>query len=110
MKLFDSTRMNESYKWLSWKISQEGTYLTVMPENIPEKWDINEIKNTLVKNKIVAFDIAKIEKVIKMASGQTERIGDPFEVFEENKRRYLYLQVTPAQVSFSINVGILQTE
>jgi uncharacterized protein (DUF342 family) len=102
--------MNESYKWLSWKISQEGTYLTVMPENIPEKWDIDEIKNTLVKNKIVTFDIAKIEKVIKMASGQTERIGDPFEIFEENKRRYLYLQVTPAQVSFSINAGILQTE
>jgi uncharacterized protein (DUF342 family) len=110
MKLFDSTRMNESYKWLSWKISQEGTYLTVIPENIPEKWDIDEIRRTLVKNKIVSFDIAKIEKVIKMASGQTEHIGEPFEVFEESKRRYIYLQVTPAQVIFSINVGILETD
>ncbi|MDR2554724.1 MAG: FapA family protein [Fibromonadaceae bacterium] len=110
MKLFDNANMDESLKWLIWKISPEGTYLAVLPEFIPENWDIKEIKKTLLKNKILNFDIAKIEAVIKDASGQVEKIGPPFELFEENKRRYLHLQVTPMQVRFSIDPSILKTD
>jgi uncharacterized protein (DUF342 family) len=106
MELFDNADM----KWLIWKISPESTYLAVAPELIPENWDINEIKNTLLKNKILNFDIAKIEAVVKNASGKVEKIGPAFELFEENKRRYLHLQVTPMQVRFSIDSAILKTD
>ena len=100
----------EGHRWLLWKILPEGTYLTVMPELVPAKWDINEIRNTLIKNRIIDFDIARIESVIKAASGKMEYIGGPFELFEEGKRKYLYLQVTPMQVRFSVNVEILRTD
>ncbi|MCL1957171.1 MAG: hypothetical protein FWF63_07600, partial [Fibromonadales bacterium] len=109
MEFSDSANINESLKWLSWRISPEGTFLTVVRELVPEKWDIKEIKKTLLINKVVNFDIAKIEKTIKAMSGNPERIGPPFELFEEGKRKYLHLQVTPIQARFSINTGILQT-
>jgi len=104
-----SASINESYKWLSWRISPEGTFLTVTRGYVPENWDIKEIKRTLLINKVVNFDIAKIESTIKAQTGKPELIGPPFESFEEGKRKYLYLQVTPMQVRFSINPGILQT-
>jgi len=104
-----SASINESFKWLSWRISPEGTFLTVARGYVPENWDIKEIKRTLLIHKVVNFDIAKIESTIKAQTGKPELIGPPFESFEEGKRRYLYLQVTPMQVRFSINVGILQT-
>jgi len=106
MELLD----NADIKWLIWKISPEGTYLVVVPELIPKDWNIKEIKSTLLKNKVLNFDIAKIEEVIKKASGQVEKIGPAFELFDENKRRYLHLQVTPMQVSFSIDSAILKTD
>jgi uncharacterized protein (DUF342 family) len=110
MKLFDNASMDESLKWLIWKISPEGTYLAVMPEFIPDNWNIKEIKKTLLKNKVLNFDIAKIEAVIKNATGKAEKIGPPFELFEEGKRRYLRLQATPMQVSFFIEPSILKTD
>jgi len=109
MALLDNINIDDN-KWLSWKISPEGTYLTVVPGLVPAKWDINEIKRTLVKNKIINFDIAKIERAIKRASGQTELIGPPFEPFKEGKRKYLHLQVTPIQVRFAMDVSILRTD
>ncbi len=109
MELSSSANINESYNWLSWRISPEGTFLTVVRELAPEKWDIKEIKKTLLINKVVNFDIAKIESTIKAMSGNPERIGPPFELFEEGKRKYLHLHVTPIQARFSINTGILQT-
>jgi len=84
--------------------------LAVMPEFIPNNWNIKEIKKILLKNKVLNFDIAKIEAVIKNASGKVERIGPPFELFEEGKRKYLRLQVTPMQVSFSIDTSILKSD
>jgi len=109
MELTDSANINENYKWLSWRISPEGTFLTVVRELVPENWNIKEIKKTLLINKVVNFDIAKIESTIKAMSGNEERIGPPFELFEEGKRKYLHLHVTPIQARFSINTGILQT-
>jgi len=109
MELSGNVNINESHKWLSWRISPEGTFLTVVKELVPEKWDIKEIKKTLLINKVVNFDIAKIESTIKAMSGNPERIGPPFELFEEGKRKYLHLHVTPTQVRFSIDVSILQT-
>jgi len=106
MELLDSANM----KWLIWKVSPEGTYLVAVPELIPKNWNIDEIKNSMLKNKILNFDIAKIEAVIKNASGLVEKIGPAFELFNENKRNYLHLQVTPMQVSFSIDSAILKTE
>jgi uncharacterized protein (DUF342 family) len=106
----DNLSINERYKWLLWKISSEGTFLTANPELIPQGWDINEIKKTLMENKVINFDIAKIENTIKAASGQMELVGQPFEHFEEAKRRYLHLQVTPIQVRFAIDVAILRTD
>ncbi len=100
----------EGPRWLLWKILPEGTYLTVIPELVPEKWDINEIRKTLVKNKVIDFDIARIESVIKAASGTMEYIGGPLELFEEGKRRYMYLHVTPMQARFSINMEVLKTD
>jgi len=100
----------EDHRWLSWKVSPQGAYLTVIPELVPAKWDINEIRKTLIKNRVINFDIAKIENTIKRASGQMELIGPPFELFEEGKRRYLLLQVTPMQVRFAIDVSILRTD
>jgi len=108
MEFINNVNM-DSLKWLIWKISPEGTYLTVMPELIPKNWNINEIKNTLLKNNILNFDIAKIETVIKNASGKEEKIGTPFEIFDENKREYLHIQVTPMQVRFSIDSAVLKT-
>jgi uncharacterized protein (DUF342 family) len=108
MALLDHTNINESHLWLSWRISPDGTFLTVLQEHIPERWDIKEIRKTLLKNKVLVFDIAKIESVIRSASGQEERIGDPFELFQESKRKYMYIQATPAQVRFSIHASVLQ--
>ena len=110
MAISEDINFNESYTWLEWKISPEGTYLTVIPEFIPEKWDIHEIKNTLLKHKVLNFNISKIAAVIKAASGKSERIGDAFEIFNENKRKFMLLQVTPMQVLFSIDSNILTTE
>jgi uncharacterized protein (DUF342 family) len=104
-----STSINKSHEWLSWKISPEGTFLTVSRELVPKNWDIKEIKKTLMTHKIVNFDIAKIESTIKAMSGESERIGPPFEAFEEGKRKYIHMQVTPMQVRFSIDSSILQT-
>jgi len=109
MEFSNSTSINETQKWLSWRIAPEGTFLTVIKEFVPEKWDIKEIKRTLLVNKILNFDIAKIERTIKAMSGNSERIGPPFETFEDGKRKYLRLQVTPMQARFSIDTGILQT-
>jgi len=109
MNFLNGINMDESLKWLSWKILKDGTYLAVTPEYIPKNWNIDEIKEILVKNKVLNFDIAKIEAAIKAASGQIERIGPQFELFEEGKRKYLSLQVTPIQVRFAINISILQT-
>jgi len=109
MEFFNSVNINESYKWLSWRISPEGTFLTVARGFVPENWDIKEIKKTLLINKIINFDIAKIESTIKAMSGKPERIGPPFESFDEGKRKYMSLQVTPMQVRFSINAEILRT-
>jgi uncharacterized protein (DUF342 family) len=109
MGFSNSANINESYKWLSWRISPDGTFLTVAREFVPENWDIKEIKKTLLINKVVNFDIAKIESTIKAMSGKPERIGTPFELFEEGKRKYLHLQVTPMQARFSIDASILQT-
>ena len=109
MELPGSANINESDKWLSWRISPEGTFLTVVRELVPENPDIKEIKKTLLINKVVNFDIEKIENTIKEMSGKSERVGPPFELFEEGKRKYLHLQVTPMQARFSIDVGILQT-
>ncbi|MDR2584029.1 MAG: FapA family protein [Fibromonadaceae bacterium] len=109
MELLGSTNINESLKWLSWRISPEGTFLTVVRDLVPENWNIKEIKKTLLINRVVNFDIAKIESTIKAMSGNPERIGPPFELFEEGKRKYLHLHVTPIQARFSINTGILQT-
>ena len=103
------TDIQESHKWLSWKISPEGTYLKVMPESVPKSWDIKEIRKTLLKNEVMNFDISKIEKVIKSASGEMELVGPSFEFFEKEKRKYLHLQATPIQARFSIDVGILAT-
>jgi len=100
----------EEFKWLLWKITQDGTYLTVVPEFAPKDFKIKEIKNTLIKNKIVNFDIEKIEETIRAATGNSELIGKPLELFEEGKRRYLRLHVTPMQVSFSIDTSILETD
>ena len=109
MDIPDSANINESNKWLSWRISPEGTFLTVVRELVPENPDIKEIKKTLLINKVVNFDIEKIENAIKARSGKSERVGPPFELFEEGKRKYLHLQVTPMQARFSIDTGILQT-
>jgi len=109
MELSGSENINENHKWLSWRISPDGTFLTVVRELVPEMWDIKEIKKTLLMSKVVNFDIAKIESTIKAMSGNPERIGPPFELFEEGKRKYLHLQVTPMQARFSIDTGILQT-
>jgi uncharacterized protein (DUF342 family) len=109
MGFLSNINIESSLKWLIWKISPESTYLTVVPEFIPQKWDINEIKVILLKNKVINFDIAKIEIAIKNASGQMEAIGPSFELFDENKREYLNLHVTPMQVSFSIDSAILKT-
>ncbi|MCL1967907.1 MAG: FapA family protein [Fibromonadales bacterium] len=110
MEFFGNVNTDENSKWLIWKVSPEGTYLAVMPEFIPSNWNIKEIKKTLLKNKVLNFDIAKIEEVIKNASGKVEKIGPPFELFEEGKRKYLHLQVTPMQVRFSIEPAILKTD
>jgi len=110
MQALSSINIQDNYKWLLWKISHEGTYLAVVPELVPENWDADEIRRILIKNKIINFDIAKIENVIKTASGKMEKIGLPFEHFEEAKRRYAHLQVTPVQVRFSIDVSVLQTD
>ncbi|MCL2207035.1 MAG: FapA family protein [Fibromonadales bacterium] len=110
MAILDNTNIQESFKWLLWRIDSTGTYLTVVPNLVPQKWDINEIKKTLLKGEIVNFDIAKIEKTIKNASGQEELIGPPFEEFEDGKRRYLSLQVTPIQARFAMDTAILQTD
>jgi len=110
MEFSNNTNISESYKWLSWRISPEGTFLTVEQEFVPENWDIKEIKKTLLINKIINFDIAKIERAIKAMSGNPERIGPPFETFEEVKRKFLHLQVTPMQARFSIDVSILKTK
>ena len=110
MQSLDSINIKDNYKWLLWKISQEGTYLSVVPELVPKSWETDEIKRILLRNKIINFDIAKIESVIKKTSGQMELIGPPFEHFEENKRKYMHLQVTPIQVRFAIDVSILRTE
>ncbi|MDR2732398.1 MAG: FapA family protein, partial [Fibromonadaceae bacterium] len=48
--------------------------------------------------------------VINEATGKTERIGPPFELFDEGKRRCLHLQVTPIQARFSIDLEILQSD
>jgi uncharacterized protein (DUF342 family) len=103
------TNINESHNWLSWKTSKNGTYLTVVPDLIPENWSIKDIEKTLVQNKILNFNISKIEAVIKAASGKMEHIGPPFELFENEKRKYIHLHVTPIQARFSIDVGILTT-
>jgi len=102
--------MDNRLKWLIWKVSSDSTYLAVIPELTPKDWNIKEIKSTLLKNKILNFDIAKIEAVIKDASGKVEKIGPAFELFEEGKRGYLHLQVTPMQVRFSIDPAILKTD
>jgi len=109
MEFSNSTSINETHKWLSWRITPEGTFLTVIQEFVPETWDIKEIKKTLLINKIINFDIAKIERAIKAMSGNPELIGPPFETFEAEKRKYLRMQVTPMQVRFSIDASILQT-
>ncbi|MDR3000080.1 MAG: FapA family protein [Fibromonadaceae bacterium] len=100
----------QEHKWLLWEISPEGTYLTVVPELIPRNWSVDEIQKTLVGNKVVNFNISQIERVIKTASGRKELIGPPFALFEEGKRRYLRLQVTPMQVHFAVDAAILQTD
>jgi len=110
MQPLDSINIQDNYKWLLWKISQEGTYLSVVPELVPKSWETDEIKKILLKNKIINFDIAKIENVVKKASGQMELVGPPFELFEEGKRRYLHLQVTPIQARFAIDVSVLKTD
>ncbi|MDR1831013.1 MAG: FapA family protein [Candidatus Fibromonas sp.] len=110
MQQLDSINIKDNYRWLLWKISQEGTYLSVVPEFVPKSWETEEIKRILLRNKIINFDIVKIESVIKKASGQMELVGPPFEHFEEGKRKYMHLQVTPIQVRFAIDVSILRTE
>jgi uncharacterized protein (DUF342 family) len=110
MEFFNCSNINEKYKWLSWRVSSEGTFLTVIQEFVPRNWDIKEIEKTLQAEKIVNFDIAKIESTIKAMSVKSERVGPPFEPFRDGKRRYLYLQVTPMQVRFSIDAGVLQTD
>jgi uncharacterized protein (DUF342 family) len=109
MKPENLTSINESLNWLSWKISKNGTYLTVTPGLVPKNWSIKKIEETLVQNKILNFNIEKIEAVIKAASGKMEHIGPPFELFEDDKRKYIHLHVTPIQARFSIDVGILTT-
>jgi len=109
MEFPKSVNINEKYKWLSWRISPEGTFLSVTREFVPEDWDIKEIKKTLLRNKIVNFDIAKIESTIRAMSGESTRIGPPFEVFDEGKRKYMHLHVTPMQARFSIDASVLQT-
>ena len=84
--------------------------MSVVPEFVPKSWETEEIKRILLRNKIINFDIVKIESVIKKASGQMELVGPPFEHFEEGKRKYMHLQVTPIQVRFAIDVSILRTE
>ena len=110
MDFLDNINKYEEYKWLIWKIESNGTYLTVVPKLIPQNWNISEIKKILINNRIVNFNIAKIENAIKAASGQMELVGPPFELFEEGKRRYLRLQVTPIQARFAIDSAILQTD
>lgn len=107
---FDRLDIHKEFKWLVWEIRQDGTYLSVVKDFIPKNFRMEEIKKILIKNGIINFDIVKIENVIKAASGEFEFIGLPFELFEENKRKYLHLQVTPMQASFSIDISILQTE
>jgi len=109
MSFSNITNINESHKWLLWRVAPEGTFLTVILELVPKDWNIKDIKKTLLMNKVVNFDIAKIEKTIKAMSGKPELVGPPFLSFEEGKRKYLYLQVTPMQVRFSIDAGVLQT-
>jgi uncharacterized protein (DUF342 family) len=109
MGFLDNMNMDSRLKWLIWKISPEGAYLAIVPELTPKNWDINEIKNILLKNRVLNFDIAKIQAVIKNASGKMEKIGPSFELFDEDKRKYLHLQVTPMQVRFSIDSAILKT-
>jgi len=104
------TDIQESHKWLSWKVLQEGMYLEVIQEFMPQDRNAREIEKTLLKNGVINFNISRIEEVIKSASGETEFIGPPFEFFEKGKRIYLHLQATPIQARFSIDAGILTTE
>jgi uncharacterized protein (DUF342 family) len=109
MEIADVKNIAEKYKWLEWKIAPDGTYLTVVPELVPKDWDINQIKKALIENKIINSDMKAIENTIKAATGKMEAIGPVFEIFDEGKRKYLHLQVTPSQVSFSIDSSISQT-
>jgi uncharacterized protein (DUF342 family) len=109
MDIADVKNIAEKYKWLEWKIAPDGTYLTVVPELVPKNWDINQIKKVLIDNKIINSDMKRIENTIKTATGKMEAIGPALELFDEGKRKYLHLQVTPTQVSFSIDSSIQQT-
>jgi len=110
MDSLSSANINDGPKWLLWQIEPSGTYLTVIPELIPLSWNINEVKKILIKNYVINFDLARIERTIRNPSGKSELVGPPFERFEEGKRRYLKMQVTPIQVRFAMDAGMLQTE
>ncbi|MDR2581440.1 MAG: FapA family protein [Fibromonadaceae bacterium] len=110
MELQDIISMQESHKWLSWKALPEGTYLAVMPNLVPKDWDIKGINKTLIENRVMNFDISKIESVIRKRTGKMELIGPPFELFEEEKRKYIHLQATPLQVRFSVDITILKSD
>lgn len=102
--------LHESLKWLLWKIDATGTYLTVIPGLIPQNWSINEVKKILIQNHVINFDLAKIEMAIRNPTGEQELVGPPLELFENGKRRFLKLQVTPMQVLFAMDAGVLQTD
>jgi len=110
MDSLSSANINDGPKWLLWQIEPDGTYLTVVPELIPQNWSINEIKKVLIRNDVINSDLARIERIIRNPSGKPELAGPPFERFEDGKRRYLKLQVTPIQVRFAMDAGMLQTD
>jgi uncharacterized protein (DUF342 family) len=97
-------------RWLRWEQREDGMYLTVLRQGRPENWTMQEIRSVLIGRGVLNVDLPRIQAAIQAATGEPERIGDPFTFFNAEKRKHVLLLVTPLQVRFAVRATILPTD
>ncbi|MBD3390918.1 MAG: DUF342 domain-containing protein [Chitinivibrionales bacterium] len=80
----------------------DGVYISVTRE-LAQKLKLRDVINSLEQAGVINYDVDVIKAVIEHARGGYERIGEPFEYYNEALDRYLEIKVSPLKAAIKFN-------
>ncbi len=98
---------NRLVKQLFFQNSRDGVYLSVSP-NLKGKIQIEDVKEDLLKKKIVNANFKQIQQVLDEASGELCWIGERFERYDPEKDKFIHIRIAEDALTAFLTVRFPQ--